>query len=80
MYYLIEGIITHSKQIPNYLTKADCSIMTQGQRHLMHRCDGQTSPRLMFVFQNGGECDNKIFPEAKPQTKLGVVIYILLKD
>ena len=75
VYYLIDDIITHSKQIPNYLIKADCCIKTQGQKDLLHRCDGQSSPRLMFVFQNGGECDNWIFPEAKPQTKLGVVIF-----
>ena len=71
MYYLAEGIIRHSKQIPNYLIKADGSIKTQGQKHLLHQCDGQASPRLMFVFQNGGKCDNRIFPEAK----IGVAIF-----
>ena len=76
MYHLVEGIIRHSKQISNHLIKDDGSIKTQGQKHLV-RCDGQSPPSLMFVFQNGGECDNRIFPEAKPQTKIGVVIFFL---
>ena len=72
LYCLADSIIRHSKQIPNYLMKAGCSIKTQGRKNLLHWSEGQTSPSLMFliVFQNDSEWDKKIFPEANLRRKL----------